>query len=97
MPAPQPQIADVVTEPELIRKVKPAYPQAAVAADLQGNVILEGVIGVDGKVRDITVVRSAHRITRRSGAKGLGRVSIQASSSQRDTRTASVRQTFRFN
>ena len=60
MPTPQPQIADVFTEPELIRKVDPAYPQAALAADLRGDVILEGLVGVDGKVRDIIVVRSVH-------------------------------------
>jgi protein TonB len=60
VPTPQPPIADVFTEPELIREVKPTYPQAAVVADVQGDVTLEGRVGVDGKVRDITVVRSAH-------------------------------------
>ena len=74
VPAPQPQIADVVTEPEIIRKVKPAYPQAAVAADLQGNVILERChrSGREGQRHHRRAFGAP--ITRRGGAKGLGRI-----------------------
>ena len=71
VPTPQPPIADVVTEPELIRKVEPAYPPAAIAADLQGTVILRGVIGVDGKVSDITVVRLVHPLLDAAARKAL--------------------------
>ena len=60
MTAPPPQRADVVTVPELIRRGRPAYPPVALAGELQGEVILEGLIGVDGKVSDIIVVRSVH-------------------------------------
>jgi TonB family protein len=58
--APPPQRADVVTVPELIRRGRLAYPPVALAGELQGEVILEGLIGVDGKVSDIIVVRSVH-------------------------------------
>jgi serine/threonine-protein kinase len=58
---PPPQPAEVFTVPVVIRRVDPVYPQVAVAAELKGDVVLEGLVDVDGKVRDITVVRSAHR------------------------------------
>ena len=69
---PPPQPADVVTEPELIGKVTPAYPQVAIAADVQGDVTLEGLVGMDGKVRDITVVRSAHSLLDAAARKAWG-------------------------
>jgi eukaryotic-like serine/threonine-protein kinase len=69
--APPPQLADVVTGPELIRRVTPAYPPVARAAELEGNVILSGLIGVDGKVRDITVVRSVHPLLDMAARKAL--------------------------
>ena len=68
---PPPQIAEVVTRPEVIRRVKPAYPPAALAAELEGSVLLSGVIGADGKVRDITVVRSAHPLLDAAARKAL--------------------------
>ena len=97
VPAPQPQIADVVTEPEIIRKVNPTYPQAAVAADLQGNVILEGLIGVDGKVRDITVVRSAHGLLDAAARKAWGEFQYKPARRNGTAETRRVRQTFVFN
>ena len=57
-----PTVADVVTEPEVIREVKPLYPSTAVAAGLEGEVLLSGVVGVDGKVSNVTVERSAHSL-----------------------------------
>jgi len=58
--APAPRVEDIFTDVQLIREVKPAYPQAAVAAELEGEVTLEGVVGVDGRIREVTVVRSVH-------------------------------------
>jgi protein TonB len=55
-----PSVADVVTQPEVIRRVTAAYPAAATAAELEGEVLLAGVVGVDGKVSNVTVERSAH-------------------------------------
>ena len=71
VPVPRAPIADVFTEAAIIRRVTPSYPQAAVAADLEGNVILSGVIGVDGKVSDITVVRSVHPLLDMAARKAL--------------------------
>ena len=47
------------------RKVEPRYPEAARAAHIQGKVLLEATIGVDGKARDIQVLEVI-------GVNGLG-------------------------
>jgi len=60
--APAPPDRDVLVDPRAIREVKPVYPPAAVSAELEGHVILEGVIGIDGKVSHITVVRFTHSL-----------------------------------
>lgn len=46
-----------VKPPQQIKKVPPEYPQAAIAAGIDGIVILEATIGVDGKVRSVRVLR----------------------------------------
>jgi protein TonB len=38
--------------------VNPIYPEAATAARIQGVVIIEAVIGEDGRVRDARILRS---------------------------------------
>ena len=47
-----------IKEPRKVRDVKPVYPPDALAAGVQGVVILETVIGPDGTVRDARVLRS---------------------------------------
>ena len=48
-----------IKPPEKIRDVAPIYPPIAQAARAQGTVIIEAVIGVDGRVQDARVLRSA--------------------------------------
>jgi TonB family protein len=52
--------AEVDTEPKVIAetKIQPAYPESARSAAISGSVVLEAVIGKDGKIRDIEVVKS---------------------------------------
>lgn len=45
------------TAPVIIDDVKPQYPRLALAARLEGVVILEALIGRDGNVRDVKVLR----------------------------------------
>jgi TonB family protein len=47
-----------VKAPTQISKVNPVYPAEAMAAGVSGVVILEAVIGVDGRVNDAKVLRS---------------------------------------
>jgi TonB family protein len=47
-----------IREPKKIRDVKPVYPENALANKIQGIVILEAVIGLDGSVESARVLRS---------------------------------------
>jgi protein TonB len=47
-----------VRAPTQIRKVQPVYPPIALSARVQGIVILEATIGVDGRVADAKILRS---------------------------------------
>ncbi|HEY8173212.1 MAG TPA: energy transducer TonB, partial [Dehalococcoidia bacterium] len=47
-----------IKAPTQIKKVQPSFPAEARAAGLQGVVIMEAIIGVDGTVSDVRVLRS---------------------------------------
>jgi protein TonB len=63
-PPPPPRVPDpvrvggAVREPQKIRHVSPAYPAIAQAARVQGVVIIEATIGVDGRLINARVLRS---------------------------------------
>ena len=62
-PAPQPPSAPVrlstgITRPTKTRDVTPVYPAVALAARVQGVVILEVTIATSGRVEDVKVLRS---------------------------------------
>lgn len=44
--------------PALVREVKPLYTAQAIAARIQGEVLLSAVVFADGNVGEVTVVRS---------------------------------------
>jgi len=48
-----------VRPPALLERIDPDYPEAARKARLEGVVILRAVIGTDGRVEDIRLVKSA--------------------------------------
>lgn len=52
------RIGGNIKSPTRIKDVKPAYPPEAQKAGIQGVVIVEVVIGPDGKVKDVKVLRS---------------------------------------
>ena len=47
-----------IQAPTLIKRVAPVYPPIAVNARVQGVVILEATVGLDGRVEDVEVIRS---------------------------------------
>jgi protein TonB len=51
-------IGDGVTPPDLILRTQPQYTAEAMRAKLQGVAVLSGVVGVDGTLHGIRVVRS---------------------------------------
>ena len=48
----------MVKYPEKVRDVRPIYPQVAVAGRVEGRVIIEAIIGSDGRVKDARILRS---------------------------------------
>jgi protein TonB len=48
--------------PEAIEKTPPAYPPAARAGGVEGQVLVQALIGKDGRVRDIRVIRSVPQL-----------------------------------
>lgn len=47
-----------ITAPALVSRVQPAYPPVAVSARVQGVVILEAVVDVEGRVEQVKILRS---------------------------------------
>jgi TonB family protein len=64
-------VPDVITPPVRIRAVPPAYPDVARAAQLQGDVLLQALVGLDGRVSDIAVVRSVHPLLDEAARKAV--------------------------
>lgn len=57
MPSQPLRVGGRIKEPRKVKNVAPVYPAIAKEARVQGVVILECVIGADGKVKDIKVLR----------------------------------------
>lgn len=53
------RVGGSIREPRKIRHVPPVYPPVAVAAGVDGIVVLDAVIAIDGTVKDVTVLNSA--------------------------------------
>jgi len=58
VPAIAVRVGGNIGPPKKIKDVKPVYPELASSARVQGVVIIEAVIGPDGKVQDARVLRS---------------------------------------
>ncbi len=62
-PAQEPvRVGGDVPPPQKVRNVDPVYPEAAKQARVSGVVILEAVIGVDGRVTDVELLRSVSQL-----------------------------------
>jgi len=57
---PPPPPADVVTTPIIRKQVAPYYPDVARAAKLEGDVLVQATVGVDGRVSNVQVLRPVH-------------------------------------
>ena len=74
LPAPPPppavrepvRVGGQIKAPALLRRVEPEYPVLAQLAKIEGMVILEAVVGEDGRVDDVRILRSAG-----SGARAM--------------------------
>ncbi len=57
-------VGDGIARPRKIKDVKPIYPQAAMASQATGTVLIEATIGADGKVHNARVLRSVAALDR---------------------------------
>jgi protein TonB len=61
-PPPRPpdpvRVGGTIRQPQKVREAAPVYPTIAQAARVQGTVIIEATIGVDGHVANVRVLRS---------------------------------------
>jgi protein TonB len=53
--------ADTVL-PVLVEKIQPEYPEIARAARLEGKVILQAVVGKNGDVEEVTILKSSNKV-----------------------------------
>ena len=56
------RIGGQIQAPALVHRVEPVYPSIAVRANVTGTVILEAIVDADGRVAEVKVLRSAHRM-----------------------------------
>ena len=56
------RVGGQIDAPALIRRVEPIYPDIAMHSHIQGVVILEAIVGEDGRVVEVKVARSAGRL-----------------------------------
>lgn len=54
-------VAGAIVPPKLVESSAPDYPRRALSEGIEGTVDLEFTVGADGKVRDISVVKSEPR------------------------------------
>ena len=52
------RVGGAIRQPTQIKKVNPVYPPIAQSARVQGVVIIEAIIGPDGRVTEAKVLRS---------------------------------------
>jgi protein TonB len=50
-----------VSQPRLLREIKPMYSNAALQARIQGMVVMQAVVLADGSVGDVWITRSLDR------------------------------------
>ena len=70
-PAAPIRVGGKVPQPALLQRVEPEYPSAAIEARVQGIVILETVVGEDGRVIEVRVLRSAGDVLDRAAIAAI--------------------------
>jgi len=65
------RIGGQITAPALLHRVEPIYPDIAQIAQLSGLVILEAVVGTDGCVESVKILRSRHLLLDKASQEAL--------------------------
>lgn len=59
-PAGPVRVGGQINTPALVHRVEPVYAEVAAAAHLVGTVVLEALVGTDGRVESVKVLRARH-------------------------------------
>jgi protein TonB len=65
------RIGGQIKPPQLLKRIEPEYPPLAVAAKVQGVVILEATVNEDGAVTDVRLLRAVHPLLDREAERVL--------------------------
>jgi protein TonB len=65
------RVGGQIKEPQLVQRVEPVYHPLAVRANIQGTVILEAIVDKDGRVAEVRVLRSVHRMLDDAGVEAV--------------------------
>ena len=66
------RVGNGVSPPGLLHKVEPPYSEEAIKAGLEGKVLLQAVVGTDGKARDVKVIRGLGLGLDENAVAGIG-------------------------
>ena len=62
---------DVAEPPVVLEKKFPAWPAEYRAGGITGEVVVQGIVGLDGRLRDLEVVRTDHELLAASALEAL--------------------------
>jgi protein TonB len=65
------RVGGQINTPALVHRVEPVYPKMAADAHLVGTVILEAVVGTDGCVQSVTLLRSRQQLLDNASIEAL--------------------------
>lgn len=71
-PCPNPAVGGCIGPPVKTKDVRPIYPATLANAGLAGKVIIQGVIGTDGRMKEMRVVSSPHPDLERAALDAVG-------------------------
>ncbi len=54
------RVCELLAAPKLVKEIRPNYSREGIARQIQGRVLLDAVVGIDGKVTDERVVFGLH-------------------------------------
>ena len=92
----RPLATDIVKAAARIRTINPEYPQAALAAQLEGDVLLEAVVTPEGRVTNVSIARSVHPLLDEAARKAVRQYEYAPATRNGVPEAATVRMTVSF-
>jgi TonB family protein len=71
-PCPDPSVGGCIGPPLKVKDVRPIYPETLRDTSMAGTVLIEGQIGVDGRMKDMRVISAPHPAFEQSALEAVG-------------------------